>query len=137
MENSNAIALGFTKNASIGLDFDGVIHGYKNGWQGISNIKDKPVKGVKSAIILLRSKGYKILIYSTRCVKQEGRKAISDYLKKWEITVDGISKEKPACMCYVDDRSIQFNGDWPKTIKDIVGFENYIDKEMRGKKTNA
>ena len=124
------ITLGFraTTTKSIALDFDGVVHSYRNGWEGITSIRDRPVEGAREAISMLRYKGYKILIYSTRCSTPQGKQAIRDWLKKNHIKVDGLSTEKPSCMCYVDDRAIKFNGDWKKTINDIMTFKNYIEE---------
>ena len=127
------VALGFKVNKTIALDFDGVIHGYRNDWEGITAINDRPVEGAREAIKLLRHKGYQILVYSTRCSTQRGRQAISEWCKKWFIKIDGLSIEKPPCLCYVDDRAIKFNGDWKKTINDIVTFKNYIEEKRKVK----
>ncbi len=127
----NQVGLGFKVDKTIALDFDGVIHAYRNGWEGITAIRDKPVEGVREAIKILRHRGYKILVYSTRCSTPQGRQAINEWCKKWFIKVDGLSVEKPSCVCYVDDRAIKFNGDWKKTINDIVTFKNYIEEERK------
>lgn len=121
---------------TVALDFDGVIHSYTSGWQGITVIPDKPVKGVAWAIELLRSNGYKVVLYSTRCAIQKGRQAIKNYLRKWNIKVDEIVVEKPVCICYVDDRAILFNGNWEQTFNDIITFENYIERSKEKKKEN-
>lgn len=39
------------------FDFDGVIHSYASGWQGVTEIHDPPVDGIKEAIDELRSDG--------------------------------------------------------------------------------
>jgi len=116
-----------------------VIHSYTSGWRGSAIIPDKPVKGVERAIALLRSMGYKIIIYSTRCATPQGRKTMKAYLKRWNIKVDGIATEKPGCFCYVDDRAITFSGDWDKTINDITTFRSYIEynKEKINGKGNS
>ena len=36
------------------MDFDGVIHSYKSGWKGVTEIPDPPVEGVKEFIEELR-----------------------------------------------------------------------------------
>ena len=110
-----------------------MIHCYRNGWEGITARNDRPVEGVREAIKLLRFKGYQILVYSTRCSTQRGRQAIGEWCKKWFIKIDGLSVEKPISLCYVDDRAIKFNGDWKKTINDIITFKNYIDEKRKVK----
>ncbi len=118
---------------TVALDFDGVIHAYISGWQGMTVIPDKPVIGVKQALEILKLEGYKVIIYSTRGSTPQGRKAMQKWLKKWRIKVDGIVTEKPPCVCYVDDRAILFNGNWDKTINDILNFENYIERDKEKK----
>ena len=83
----NQVGLGFKVDKTIALDFDGVIHAYRNGWEGITAIRDKPVEGVREAIKILRHRGYKILVYSTRCSTPQGRQAINEWCKKWFIKV--------------------------------------------------
>ncbi len=129
----NQVALGFRKDKTIALDFDGVIHAYRNGWEGITAIRDKPVDGAREAIKILRYKGYKVLVYSTRCSTHQGRQAIKEWCKKWFIKIDGLSVEKPSSICYVDDRAVKFDGDWKKTINDIITFKNYIEEERKNK----
>ncbi len=119
---------------TIALDFDGVIHSYTSGWQGISVIRDKPVNGAERQINLLRMSGYKVIVYSTRCATSQGRKAMKIWLKRWGIKVDGIVTEKPICLCYVDDRAILFDGNWRQTFNDIITFKNYIEREEEKKK---
>ena len=118
--------------SAVGLDFDGVVHSYKSGWKGEFIISDPPVKGVKWAIDQLRRvAGYKVIIWSTRCKTSLGKAAIEKWLAKWEIKVDDVVSYKPVCFCYVDDRAITFNGDWTKTITDIMTFRNYIERKEK------
>jgi len=63
----------------------------------------------------------------------DGRKALHKWLKKWKIKVDGIATEKPPCICYVDDRAVLFEGDWKKTINDILTFKSYIERNKEKK----
>ena len=46
------------------FDFDGVIHSYTSGWQGIGNIPDPVVPGIQSAISTLRMEGYEVIVVS-------------------------------------------------------------------------
>lgn len=43
---------------TIVFDFDGVIHSYTSGWQGISVIPDPVVPEIQAAINYLRMEGY-------------------------------------------------------------------------------
>jgi hypothetical protein len=103
------------------LDFDGVIHSYQSGWQGETVITDPPIHRVDRAIAQLR-KIYRIVVYSARCRTPEGVQAIRDWLARHKIEVDDVCEHKPPAFVYVDDRAIQFTGDWEQTIQDIHQF---------------
>ena len=95
-------------NNTVVFDFDGVIHPYASGWQGIGKTPDPPILESVEAIRRLRRRGYKVIVVSARCAVPIGMNAIKRYLKKHQIDVDGISAEKPAACVYVDDRAICF-----------------------------
>lgn len=99
------------------FDFDGVIHSYTSGWQGIEIIPDPPVPGIKEALKEITEAGYEIAVVSTRCHTLEGMKAITDYLKEHDllIYVSTINADKPPAMAYIDDRAICFDGK-PETL---------------------
>ena len=104
------------------LDFDGVIHSYISGWQGLENIPDPPCKGIKEAIDEIRQK-YKVVVVSSRTSTQKGIKAIEDYLRKYNIVVDEISDTKPPDIVYVDDRAISFSNDANTLLERIGNFK--------------
>ena len=109
------------KLKTVCLDFDGVIHSYRSGWQGESNIPDPPIHGVRDAIRHLR-KRYRVVIHSARTSSEEGIAAVRLWLAKHEIEVDDICKTKPPAHVYVDDRAIAFDGEWEQTIAAINDF---------------
>ena len=92
------------------FDFDGVIHSYRSGWKGVNAIPDPPVNGIREVIEELRSKGYEVVIVSTRSSSEEGLHAIEDWLDYYGIVVDRIEKIKPPALVYIDDRAIRFKG---------------------------
>jgi len=47
---------------TIVFDFDGVIHSYTSGWQGISVIPDPVVPEIQAAINYLRMEGYEVIV---------------------------------------------------------------------------
>ena len=106
------------------FDFDGVIHNHStNKWKSIDIIEGQPVEGIRDCIKELR-KTHKIVIYSSRCIKKKGRKAIKQWLIKNDIEVDGITKEKLSyASTIVDDRAVNFNGDVNKLLNDIKNFK--------------
>jgi len=111
------------------LDFDGVIYSFSSGWVGDeSNLPDEPVKGARWAVKELREKfNLKVIVYSARCETEKGRKAIKEWLKKYDIKVDGVAEHKPIAFVYVDDRGLNFDGNWVRMLPDIVGFISYMD----------
>ena len=103
------------------LDFDGVIHSYRSGWQGPGVIPDPPIHRTKEAIARIR-KRYRVVVHSARCADEAGLQAIENWLAKHEIEVDEVCRFKPPAFVYVDDRAIHFGGDWDQTIAAINDF---------------
>lgn len=105
------------------FDFDGVLHDQStNKWERVDIIKGQPVPGMQQCVNELR-KTYKIVIYSSRCLETSGVEAIQNWLDKYNIEVDGITKDKlPYASMIIDDRAINFSGDPRKLINDINKF---------------
>lgn len=123
------------------LDFDGVIHSYTSGWQGPRNIPDPPMPG---AMAFLREavKKFEVHIFSSRSHYIGGRWAMKKWLKKHAIAEWGDEKanghfvfsaedvylfvkwpnHKPPALVTIDDRAIQFEGQWPGIV-DLLNFK--------------
>jgi hypothetical protein len=116
----------------VALDFDGVLNSYSSGWQGHDKTDD-PVPGAAGAIRELWENGFKVVIYSARANEPKGVQAIRDFLaEKLDIDPKGIdiTDKKPIADVYVDDRAINFAGDWKKTLAAIKGFKSWIGKSL-------
>jgi hypothetical protein len=110
------------------LDFDGVINSYESGYgphYKPTLIPDGPTEGAKEAIAKLR-KRFRVIVHSSRCVYPEAREAIRLWLDEYGIIVDGIAENKPPAMIYLDDRGVQFKGDWGQALKDIANFQHWF-----------
>ena len=116
------------------FDFDGVIHSYKSGWKGETEIPDPPVPGIREAIAHIRLAGYRVVVVSTRGRSEEGRKAIQDWLTENGIEVDNITPNKPPAVCYIDDRAICFDGHPETLLEKINNFKPWNHTEDRRKK---
>lgn len=116
------------------VDLDGTIAHYEE-WQGEVHF-GSVIEGSKEALSKLKKKGWLIIIYTTRSNKE----LISNYLNENELLFDYINENpyqpenaiggKPYADVYIDDRAIQFNGDWEKTINEIDKFKPW---EMKSK----
>lgn len=115
------------------FDFDGVIHSYKSGWQGIDKIPDEPVSGIREAITDIRNAGYKVVVVSTRCADPKGKSAVEQYLNKYKVVVDDVCTEKPPAIVYIDDRAICFDGNCNTLLNRINEFTPWHEK-MSSKK---
>ena len=84
------------------VDFDGVIHSYTSGWQGIAQVTDPPVDGaikwleahlpVPESLCTMAPKyeGPIVQIYSSRSKSWRGRRA----MKKWLIKHDTATNQR-------------------------------------------
>jgi hypothetical protein len=111
-------------NPTLCIDFDGVIHDYKNGWQG-GAIYGEVVPGFFEWLEEVRPY-FKIVVYSSRSKTDEGVTAmvvwLHDKRNAWikaggrrhptELLEIEFAHEKPAAWLAIDDRAIQFRGDW-------------------------
>jgi len=112
---------------TICVDFDGVIHSYTSGWKGAAVIPDRPVPGAREAIEVLRLMGYAVKVSSARSGQLGGIEAVRAYLVTHGIEVDEVCEHKPPAIIYLDDRGVQFHGDWQRALKDIEAFECWVD----------
>ena len=103
------------------LDFDGVLHSYRSGWCGADIIPDPPIHGTREAVARLRLE-YRVVVHSTRCHTEDGRRAVSHWLQVHGIEVDEVCEHKPPALVYVDDRAIRFRGDWDGLLTEIRQF---------------
>lgn len=96
------------------LDFDGVIHDYKNGWQGgviYGELTPGFLEWAECAAPL-----FELVVYSSRSKDPAGIEMMKIWLKSkgWDETKVRLqfAHEKPAAFLTIDDRALTFNGDW-------------------------
>ena len=112
----------------IAFDFDGVIANYY-GFAGKDDIQE-PNAEVLRAIHLLKEKGCKILVHSTR-----GDAFLKMYCEKFSIPADYINRQpdkqgdnpgKPHAFVYVDDHALCYKGqDADTLVSEIINFKPY------------
>ena len=109
------------------LDFDGVIHSYISGWQGITKIPDDPTPGALEFVNEM-IKYFDVQIFSTRSRQEVGRKAMSKWMQKHNFPIEQLSfpKVKPAAHLIIDDRAMLFTGVWP-TLEAIQNFKPWFN----------
>ena len=106
------------------LDFDGVIHSYTSGWQGVTVIPDPPVDGIREAIDDIR-RFYKVVVVSTRCFQEGGLAAVRTWLEEHNIIVDEVLAHKPPAIVYIDDRALTFDGNPQGLLHKIKTFRTW------------
>lgn len=128
-----------TRKPILCLDFDGVIHSYTSGWQGVAEIPDEPVEGA-IAFMLAALNYFSVQIYSTRSAYPQGRAAMRAWLRThaqaaWWPTPDGPGLEdimfpdtKPPALVTIDDRALTFTGEWPTTAS-LLAFKPWNKKQ--------
>ena len=110
----------------VAVDLDGTILEY-NGWRGHSRF-GKPIEGAKEALEELKRRGFIIVIWTTRFNTKE----IGEYLRRCGIPFDYINEnpyQPPDCSnkiyadYYIDDRAVEFRGDWASVLGKILSSE--------------
>ena len=115
----------------VSIDFDGVISTY-DGWKGF-DILGEPIKEVKEALILMKERGYKIVIFTTRL----DTPVLRMWLKKYEIPFDSVNStahnpphtsNKPIAHVIIDDRAICYQGQRADTLMKQIDL--LLNKEL-------
>lgn len=116
------------KKKIIAIDFDGVIHSYKSGWQGADVIPDAPVPGAIEWLgRLLEDERFEVAIFSSRNHQAGGSKAMFLWLLSNGLPLHLADKldmpdVKPAAHLTIDDRAFCFTGSFPLP-DEIANFE--------------
>jgi hypothetical protein len=115
---------------TIAIDFDGVIHSFELGFHD-GTIYGTPIEGSIEAIKRIAKK-YTIVIYTAKAKQDRplingktGTELVWEWLKKYKLDqyIKDITAEKPRCICYIDDKAIQFKN-WDQSLTDLTTFIN-------------
>ena len=102
----------------VSIDFDGVIADY-DGWKGEDHL-GKPMKGSIHFIKRLLESGFKPVIHTTR-----NRNKIKQWLKFNKFPQIEVTNIKYPSLVYIDDRCVQFKGNFNTLIKDLRKYDVY------------
>jgi len=109
--------LGGSMKPRIMIDLDGVIHRYSKGFHN-GTLYDGVMPGAKEFIDSMKDM-YEIVIFTARISKSPNRfaprtkvKEVKEWLDKHDIYYDDITSDKLPAIAYIDDRAIEFRGDW-------------------------
>lgn len=105
---------------TIMIDLDGVLNNYTAYTEEIPSIKGGADKFVKEL-----AKNYDLILFTTRNSKKALEWLQANKIDKYFKDVTNV---KIPAFIYLDDRSIIFEGNYDKTLKDIEQFKVYWDK---------
>ena len=130
----------------ISIDFDGVIHRYSKGWQD-GTIYDPVVPGFFDWAARMRAtEQFRLVVFSSRSADYGGRYAMRKYLEQslyfWRekkgfqaptlyLEDFEIADRKPLAWVSIDDRGIQFGGDWDAAElqpEALAGFQTWMQR---------
>jgi len=107
------------KESTLALDFDGVIHRYSKGFQGLQNAHEPPREGTRDALEEFVRRGYRLIIVSSRPVP-----VIKAWLHKYNMEhyFDEVTNIKQPAKYYVDDHAVHFDVNSDDPWKEILGI---------------
>jgi len=109
------------------IDLDGTL-AYYTGWWGETHFGNV-IPGGASALETLRNNNWLLIIFTTRSNNELVRNFLEsnnipfDYINENPYQPSNASGGKPYADLYIDDRAIQFNCDWTKTIEEALSFK--------------
>lgn len=118
-----------THKPNVCVDFDGVLAQY-DGWKGPEHLGE-PNRGALAFVKKL-SETFAVIIHSTRHPQDIERwckeHGFIDYITH-------ITDTKMPAVCYVDDRAVQFSGNFAQTIVEVEYFKPYWKELSYGGET--
>lgn len=108
---------------TIAIDFDGVLNEYKG--YDRKNLY-QPRKKAKEFLIELNKK-YTVIVFTSRL-----KFDVERWLKKHHLDeyVVRVTNDKPPAFAYIDDRGINFDGDYDKVLRKLDGFSTWWEMKM-------
>lgn len=107
-----------TYTKTLAIDFDGVLHDYKNPVEGKK--MGEPLAGAVAALDELYDRRYKLIIHTVKATTDSGKQAVEDWLDYYGFEYHDITAIKPRADHYIDDRAIHHTS-WPETL-DTLGI---------------
>ncbi|MBR1424541.1 hypothetical protein IJ579_03150 [bacterium] len=110
------------KKKDICVDFDGVLNKY-TGWKGEDELFD--IREGCEEFLQKLYESYNITILTTRNPEK-----VQDWLKKYNVEkyIKQVTNKKVPAVLYVDDRGLQFNGNFNDTLNQIENFKTHYEK---------
>jgi hypothetical protein len=115
------------KSLRIALDFDGVIHEWKEGRMDVNRKYTKipfnpPVEGAKDFFKWCNDNGHRLSIFSARADTEIGRTGIIEWLEHYQFELSNsyeleVTDVKPKADIYIDDRGYRFTGDFKAAME--------------------
>lgn len=90
----------------LAVDFDGVIHDYKNPVAG--KRMGAPILGAKNALEFMERLGHEVIIFTVWGGTEQGRDTIRKWMEYYEIPFKEITNIKPRADLYIDDKAVKF-----------------------------
>lgn len=111
------------------IDLDRTIHKYSRSWDD-GTMYDDPIPGAKKVIEWLKSKGFEIVIFTTRASAENAEEhgqdvseqiqIVENWLSNNDIYYDRVTAEKLNADFYIDDKAIHIkDGNWLDVLKEI------------------
>lgn len=112
---------------TVALDFDGTLHPYTRGWQGVVPDDEPPDPGAVEFLKMCATRQWGVVIFSCRASEVDGLVGIGEWIIKYGLSelVAGITHEKPIAFAYVDDRGVTFRGDWLDTFVQVEALADH------------
>ena len=101
----------------LAIDFDGVIHDYKNFIEGKK--MGGPIDGARESLRELKSRGNKLIIFTAKAENIARRIMIETWLIFFDIPFDEVTNIKLNADFFIDDKAICFENNWPEILQKL------------------
>ncbi len=93
---------------ALSIDFDGVLHAYRQGWKGHFDIYDEPEPGAVQETQALANAGFKLYVFTSR----QHLEPVAKWLHRYKFPPMTLTRRKPIAYAYIDDRAIRYENNW-------------------------